>query len=69
MNADYVSNRCLSGILHYCISDWDSFKDFCAVHQTHDVQFIKYFFGLKQQNHRITESQNVRGWKGPLWVI
>jgi len=19
--------------------------------------------------HRITESQNVRGWKGPLWVI
>jgi len=21
------------------------------------------------QNHRITESQNSRGWKGPLWVI
>jgi len=21
------------------------------------------------KNHRITESQNVRGWKGPLWVI
>jgi len=21
------------------------------------------------QNHRITESQNGRGWKGPLWVI
>jgi len=21
------------------------------------------------QNHRITESQNNRGWKGPLWVI
>jgi len=20
-------------------------------------------------NHRITESQNSRGWKGPLWVI
>jgi len=20
-------------------------------------------------SHRITESQNVRGWKGPLWVI
>ena len=19
--------------------------------------------------HKITESQNVRGWKGPLWVI
>jgi len=22
-----------------------------------------------KQNHRITESQNSRGWKGPLWVI
>jgi len=21
------------------------------------------------QNHRITESQNIMGWKGPLWVI
>jgi len=27
--------------------------------------------GLEEwsQNHRITESQNSRGWKGPLWVI
>jgi len=25
--------------------------------------------GLHLQNHRITESQNSRGWKGPLWVI
>jgi len=24
---------------------------------------------VTSQNHRITESQNVRGWKGPLWVI
>jgi len=23
----------------------------------------------ESQNHRITESQNGRGWKGPLWVI
>ena len=23
----------------------------------------------KSPNHRITESQSVRGWKGPLWVI
>jgi len=22
----------------------------------------------ESQNHRITESQNGRGWKGPLWV-
>ena len=20
------------------------------------------------QNHRLTESQNLRGWQGPLWV-
>ena len=25
--------------------------------------------GERSQNHRITESQNSRGWKGPLWVI
>ena len=24
---------------------------------------------LVSQNHRITESQNSRDWKGPLWVI
>jgi len=24
---------------------------------------------LGDLNHRITESQNGRGWKGPLWVI
>jgi len=27
---------------------------------------------LRQQNvtfEKITESQNVRGWKGPLWII
>jgi len=24
---------------------------------------------LKIWNHRITESQNSTGWKGPLWVI
>jgi len=24
---------------------------------------------LIPMNRRITESQNVRGWKGPLWVI
>ena len=23
----------------------------------------------ESQNHGITESQNSRGWKGPLWVI
>jgi len=25
--------------------------------------------GPDTKNHRITESQNSRGWKGPLWVI
>jgi len=25
--------------------------------------------GFLGQVHRITESQNSRGWKGPLWVI
>ena len=27
------------------------------------------FLLLHLQNHRITKSQNVQGWKGPLWVI
>jgi len=25
--------------------------------------------GDKMSNHRITESQNVQDWEGPLWVI
>jgi len=25
--------------------------------------------GRRGDDHRITESQNSRGWKGPLWVI
>ena len=33
----------------------DSVPKACASYRTDD--------------HRITESQNVRGWKGPLWVI
>ena len=28
-----------------------------------------YYMGLQEESHRITESQNVWGWKGPLWVI
>ena len=28
-----------------------------------------WFHFTESQNHRITESQNSRGWKGPLWVI
>jgi len=27
------------------------------------------YFPQSISNHRITESQNSRGWKGPLWVI
>ena len=27
------------------------------------------FWPCHEQSHRITESQNSRGWKGPLWVI
>jgi len=30
---------------------------------------FRLHIGKKSQNHRITESQNSRGWKGPLWVI
>jgi len=30
---------------------------------------ICHTFLVESQNHRITESQNSRGWKGPLWVI
>jgi len=28
-----------------------------------------YYKITESKNHRITESQNVRGWKGPLWVV
>jgi len=35
------------------------------------IKFSYKLFQLKllKFDHRITESQNVRGWKGPLWVI
>jgi len=31
--------------------------------------FLKTVVKKESQNHRITESQNGRGWKGPLWVV
>jgi len=31
--------------------------------------FILELIDYKQPRHRITESENSRGWKGPLWVI
>ena len=34
--------------------------------ETHDAHRLQLSFLLF---HRITESQNSRGWKGPLWVI
>ena len=34
----------------------------------HIYTFFKHLQGWRL-NHRITESQNSRGWKGPLWVI
>jgi len=30
---------------------------------------IKNLITISQKCYRITESQNSRGWKGPLWVI
>jgi len=30
---------------------------------------VKNKVEVRCRNHRITESQNSRGWKGPLWVI
>jgi len=35
-------------------------------HLEYSVQFWAPQF---KKDHRITESQNSRGWKGPLWVI
>jgi len=29
----------------------------------------KYIFTIKSVNYRITEPQNGRGWKAPLWII
>jgi len=36
--------------------------------ETFNVRFDGVLI-TESQNHRITESQNSRGWKGPLWVI
>jgi len=31
--------------------------------------FMLHITNISNSSWRITESQNVRGWKGPLWVI
>jgi len=36
---------------------------------THKLTLSNVINSHISQNHRITESQNGRGWKGPLWVI
>ena len=33
------------------------------------LRTLIYIELARKRNHRITESQNSRGWKGPLWVI
>jgi len=32
-------------------------------------RLLRNLHDTEQERHRITESQNGRGWKGPLWVI
>ena len=39
------------------------------VAEAHSVHSCNTSSTSVSQNHRITESQNSRGWKGPLWVI
>jgi len=56
-----------------------SLKDLSLKHHIHfsgnqetskiPVVTLAFIVIFRRQNHRITESQNSRGWKGPLWVI
>jgi len=39
------------------------------IHAVYVLVCARWSVYTESQNHRITESQNSRGWKGPLWVI
>jgi len=43
-------------------------------YETHQLllakeNYAQYMTAVPGEDHRITESQNGRGWKGPLWVV
>jgi len=52
---------------------WEGGTGSCPPQISHDssscpLVLLRCWAG-RRQNHRITESQNSRGWQGPLWVI
>jgi len=50
-------------------SNQTQLKDQISGEVCSDRAGLRSSWGAKSQNHRITESQNGKGWKGPLWVI
>jgi len=58
-----------------CLLKLDFCKEFQKLINNILVRIIESFMlektckSMKSNSYRITESQNVRGWKGPLWVI
>jgi len=40
-----------------------------AERQRGKLQSKKVYLGMESERNKETESQNVRGWKGPLWVV
>jgi len=64
MNLEEIPNK--GGELCYLTAEFSVLKS-----MSEGTQPYSFFVSGPQEevNHRITESQNSRGWKGPLWVI
>jgi len=55
----FKSNKCN----RVCLPKFSVYKFLIVVEEEGKYNFLHFY------SWRITESQNVRGWKGPLWVI
>ena len=57
----------------YCLTNQEAFYDgvtrWADKERAMDVIYLDFCKAFNTVPHNIAESQNGRGWKGPLWVI
>jgi len=64
------ANRILSSIQSSMASrSREGIPSLCSALVRAHLESCIQLWSPQHKNHRITESQNAQGWKGPLWVI